>query len=139
MTLDNNGMFTQVYTLPNFVGCLVLTEKGAQSQLAQNTQVTIQAQVETGVNYYYGYYGQQRIEIAPGAEKKIPLKAIYNVYLPVESLGRENFKGLAIYELPVNEENPLHLDGGYYGGKYYSSQCAYLQEHEKHHSLIQIA
>lgn len=136
--LENNGMFTQVVVIPNFIGCLVLTEKGAQSQLASNPQVTITPQIEDNTKYYYGYYGQQRLEIAPGKEKKISLKATYNIYLPVENLGRENFKGLAIYEMPTNEDNPLHVDGSYNDGRYYNSQCAYLQEKEKPHSLIQI-
>lgn len=138
MQLENNGMFTQVITLPNFVGCLVLTEKGAQSQLASNPQVIIQPQIEDNLKYYYGYAGQQQIEIAPGKEKTIALKATYNVYLPVESLGRDNFKGLAIFELPMQEENPLYLEGSTLDGRYYSSQCAYLQENDKPHTLIQI-
>lgn len=138
MKLENNGMFTQVVVIPNFIGCLVLTESGARSQLASNPQVTIQPQVEDNLKYYYGYNGQQRIEVAPGKEKIIALKAIYNIYLPVESLGRENFKGLAIFELPTNEENPLYLDGSTYNGRYYSTQCSYLQENNKPHALIQI-
>ena len=51
MKLENNGMFTQVVTIPHFIGCLVLTEKGAQSQLAANPQVTILPQIGDYTKY----------------------------------------------------------------------------------------
>lgn len=125
LTLENNGIFTKVYTLPRLVGCLDLNENSnQQSNINQFT-----------FNVFYSNENSQlhsgeTLEISSDSSKNFKLIGDYGAYdVPMFYYTSEVISGISIYELPADLKNPF---GNNYNYEFYSFEnCNYLKTNLK--------
>lgn len=127
LTIKNNGIFSQKYILPNFIGCLELKED--KNVLLNKYEFEI----------YIKGAERNTLEIPVGKEEEYILFAKYFPSQPQLSFKQleENVEKVLIYEVKKEEKNPLKIDYGY---NYETSQqrCERLEKENKPIRTIEI-
>ncbi len=102
LTLINEGYFTQLYTIPELVGCLDLTE-------GESLKFNIFTKQESN----------KEIKIKVGENKSFDIYTIYSQKQPMSVFAEENLNELKIYKIPEKPQNPLSSSKIYYGEDIY--------------------
>ncbi len=127
ITLKNNGIFSQKYILPNYIGCIKLKENS-------DAKIT---------NYEFEIYlkGIEDNTVEVPVKKEIN-QTLFAKYYPHNSgvsfkMLEENVEKVLIYEVKKEEKNPLKIDYGY---NYETSQqrCERLEKENKPIRTIEI-
>ncbi|MBS3089402.1 hypothetical protein J4461_00805 [Candidatus Pacearchaeota archaeon] len=126
VVLENEGIFTQVYTFPLIVGCIDLKQGVNEKELAiRNYQFNVQF-LKEGVTYS----PRQRIEIPVSKKQSFVLVGTYTTYdVPLSAFSRENIKSISLYRIENKNQNPINNNYYYYESGYYGQDnCNYLRE-----------
>jgi len=111
LTLQNEGVFSQVYAFPNLVGCINLrSNANAEQQQIGNYQFAIRF-MQNGASYYPG----SKIEIPVGRTSTYQLIGEYASYnVPLYAFDGGIIDSVSIYRVELDEYNPLYTDDYYY-------------------------
>jgi hypothetical protein len=122
LKLSNNGYFSQIYTFPNFVGCL----NGKDSRYSRTLLLISPFQNYEGdlIEKYYGYSEKDRkFEIQVDETKTFDLVLIYPTNYGDQLLSnfdRNNLRSVTIYKLEDKSNNPF---GDYSNSYPYGTNC----------------
>ncbi|MBI2452268.1 hypothetical protein HYV50_04310 [Candidatus Pacearchaeota archaeon] len=127
LILTNNGIFPQVYNIPQLAGCIDLKEGVSQEQAQiRNYQFQI-VFLQDGISYYAG----QRIEIPVGKEQEFDMVGEYYSYdVPLSTFSSDTIKSVSIYKIKEGKTNPINNNINYkyyYGKSYYGDNCNNLR------------
>jgi hypothetical protein len=131
LTLENNGYFTQVYTLPQLVGCININEEVSQENLLlRNSRFSTEFNIDgSTLNERYYSYRDSKVNIKVGDEKTFIITGVYNPNnVPLSQFTRENIKSISIYNIPRKQLNPLAEDRRYYNDFRYSNDCSFASD-----------
>ena len=134
LKLDNDGIFTQIYTFPQVIGCLEVNDNVDQnSLLVRNSRFEVIYQSDGSNVYDY-----REIEIPTGQERTYKLVGNYYANrVPFSQYSRENIKGISLYVIPKKSFNPLQE--GYRYNKYGSgNDCTTSENNYDAESFIPI-
>lgn len=112
ITIENNGFFTNIYTVPSLVGCINFVNN---PDIRRNFNINIYD--NTNQNYYS--YKSQKLKIPPKNKKNLGLYADYTERAQLKYFSKENIKSISVYRLNIKETNPFSDE--YYESSYYYS------------------
>lgn len=137
VSVNNNGVFTYVYSPPVLVGCINFVEnpsfnRGFFIDVGNSENLK-------GEYYYGGYYSnQQTFEVKVGNKEIYDLVATYRPYNALTSdFSKEKIKGVSIYQLTNKQTNPFE-DSSYGQNIYYSYSDVYCDRLEADKEPIKV-
>jgi len=129
LKLKNAGYFTQKYTAPELVGCVLLKEsENGALQFSVSPASTYSPSSRDG-----------QIEVKVGTEREYNLVGQYSSRYksePIESFTRQNIEAIKIYKLPEENKNPLAESYKY--GYFNDDSCSYLIDNEIALTIISV-
>lgn len=131
LELENKGYFTKVYILPVIVGCIDISKNvDPNSLLLNQNQFSVMYQ-GSGTSYS----PNQQIEIGVGEKKTFLLMGTYQSYnIPIEQFSKENIEGVSLYQIAIDEDNPIGSPYAYYDysyPRYGYNDCVTLRQNQK--------
>lgn len=120
ITIENNGFFTNIYTVPSLVGCINFVNN---PDIRRNFNINIY----DNANQNYYSYKSQKLKIPPKNKKNLGLYADYTESAQLKYFSKENIKSISVYRLNIKETNPFSDE--YFGSSYYypSNYCDELE------------
>jgi hypothetical protein len=119
LKLENNGYFSQLYTFPEIIGCVIFKDKTRPLQF-----------IVTPDPDYYPNSRNNQASVKVGVSRKYELIGNYNGRnLLASAFTKEDIKEIQVYKLPKNERNPID-DFSSYDGYDEENNCDYLTDNE---------
>jgi len=135
LELDNQGIFTQIYTFPNLVGCIDLSKNIDKNLPINNNELFSVEYKNRGSTYSPG----RTYNVGVGNKVEFEIIGTYRTYgVPSSQFSRENVEGILIYEIPKKERNPFDERYGYRTVRE-SGDCDFLKSKSEPISRIEFS
>jgi len=126
LKLSNKGYFTQIYVIPEMVGCVNFKESGINS-------------LQFSVNLDPPPRQADELKIKVGDESVFKIMGVYQQnyrnQLLLDDFSSDKIKNLEIYKIPTDEKNPFWKD---YRSKSYYYDCSMIQSELEAFAVLQV-